>query len=141
MSIQGFNEIIFYTKIYKCITSQYTRTSAKLQSPWMHMYFYKINANFNISAAVSKSAGLFKISNMAGWRHPQGDKISLEIPLDFWCQKAKIPGLVDDLMSQELIEFLFTRRQHVFMFQCFSEFILNVYKWDATCILHQVLWF
>ena len=39
---------------------------------------------FNISAALSKSAGLFKIPK-GEWRRPQGNETSLEIPLDFPC--------------------------------------------------------
>ena len=78
------------------------------------------NANFNISAALSKSAGLFKIP-IGGGKHPQGEETSLKIPLDFRSQKKptflKIPRLADNLTSQELVEFLFTKRRHVLTLQ------------------------
>jgi len=48
------------------------------------------NANFNISTALLKSAGLFKILK-GGWRNPQGDKTCLKIPLHFGCQ-LDVPG-------------------------------------------------
>ena len=51
----------------------------------------------------------------------------------------EIPRLAHNLTSQQLVEYLFTRRRHFGTPIPSSEVILYVYKWHANWILH--LWF
>ena len=87
------------------------------------------------------NAGLFILKG--GWRHPQAEKLFLQFPWIFNVEKRsvlEIPSLADNLMSQQLFEFPFTRMWHIVTFQYpFSQEVLSVYKWYVTCILH--LWF
>ena len=75
------------------------------------------DANFNISTALLTSAGLFKILK-GRWRHPQGDKTSIKIPLHFGCQ-LDVPGASRfPLHQNECFDPAI----------CFSEVVHNVYK-------------
>ena len=86
------------------------------------MYF--TNANFNISAAYSKSAGLFKVNEGVHRGTKLLSKFSLIFSVKDEPSFLEISRLEDDLTAQELVEFLFSRRH------CFDALtaVVSVYE-------------
>ena len=83
-------------------------------------------------------------SNFKRWMEASaGRQTCLKFPWILDVEKGsvlEIPCLADNLMSQQLFKFPFTWMWHIVtLWYPFSQEVLNVYKWHATCILH--LWF